>query len=75
VKAILQFTLPEEQDEHRMALHGQDWALSMWDLEQELRKWLKYGHEFASAEEALEAVRECLYQALDERHLSLDMMH
>lgn len=45
MKAMLEFTLPEERDEHIRAVHAADaWAL-LDDIDQELRRIVKYGSE------------------------------
>lgn len=42
MKAILEFSLPEEQDDHAYALAGLDALLVISDLEQEIRSKLRY---------------------------------
>ena len=42
MKAILEFQLPEDQEQHRQSIDGMNWALSMWDLEQFIRNERKY---------------------------------
>ena len=42
MKAILEFNLPEEQDDHKYALSGVDALLVIDDLENEIRSKLKY---------------------------------
>ena len=42
MKAILEFNLPEEQDDHAYAVHGLDALLVISDLEQEIRSKLRY---------------------------------
>jgi hypothetical protein len=42
MKAILEFSLPEEQDDHAYALSGLDALLVINDLEQEIRSKLRY---------------------------------
>jgi hypothetical protein len=72
-KATLSFNLPEEAGEHDLALHGAAWALSMWDLDQALRDWLKYqSHAFKTPDEALEGARDQLHKILADRSLSLE---
>ena len=45
MKATLEFQLPEERDEHIRAVHAADaWAL-LDDIDQELRRIVKYGSE------------------------------
>ena len=42
MKAILEFSLPEEQDDHAYALSGLDALLVISDLENEIRSKLRY---------------------------------
>jgi len=42
MKAILEFNLPEEQEDHAYALHGVDALLVISDLEQEIRSKLRH---------------------------------
>jgi hypothetical protein len=42
MKAILEFNLPEEQDDHAYALSGLDALLVINDLENEIRSKLRY---------------------------------
>lgn len=42
MKAILEFNLPEDQDDHAYAIHGLDALLVISDLEQEIRSKLRY---------------------------------
>ena len=45
MKATIEFQLPEERDEHIRAVHAADaWAL-LDDIDQELRRIVKYGSE------------------------------
>lgn len=70
--ATLAFTLPEEAVEHQVALDGMKWRGVVSEHEQQLRTWLKHGHQFASADEALEAVRTSLWDSMTDDRLSLD---
>jgi hypothetical protein len=74
-KAILEFNLPEEQHEHNDAVHGTDWKLVVWDLDQTLRNYLKYGgvdqcedNKYA----AFEFLRSELHAILESKGLILD---
>lgn len=69
MKATLEFQLPEEAWEHQVALQGMDWWLAYLDIEKQVRDWVKYGHEFKSANEALEAVMDLVLQIRDDRNL------
>ena len=46
MKAILEFNLPEENYQHKAALQGADLRLIICTLDNMLRGYLKYGHDF-----------------------------
>jgi hypothetical protein len=72
MKAILEFNLPEEANEHRLAINGLAWYCVVYDMEQKLRAWLKYGHEFKTADEAIEAMRDELNSFQRDRNVNTD---
>ncbi len=69
MKAILEFNLPEEQAEYRLANEAGDWYSVVWEIDQRLRQHLKYGHTIKSADEALMEIRKLLYEELTDRGL------
>ena len=60
MEAILKFNIPEEDYEFRAAYDGMKWLCALHDMDEQLRAWLKHGHGFKSADEALQAVRDWL---------------
>ena len=42
MKAILEFNLPEDQPEFNNAIKGSDWKHVCWQMDQYLRKRVKY---------------------------------
>ena len=73
MKATLEFTLPEEQVEFDCAVDGVKWMSAMWDLDQYLRKKIKYESEGMSEDtfKAFEECREKLHEILNEEELKL----
>lgn len=71
MKSILEFDLPEEQDEHRVALDGYKWKCAMEELDQYYRGIVKYGDDEIAAEHA-EKVRDKLREILEHWSLMLD---
>jgi hypothetical protein len=73
MKATLEFTLPEEQVEFDCAVDGVKWMSAMWDLDQYLRKKIKYESEGMSEDtfKTIEECREKLHQILNEEGLKL----
>lgn len=56
MKATIEFQLPEERDEHIRAVHAAEaWAL-LDDIDQELRRILKYGSEI-TRDQMAESIR------------------
>lgn len=62
MKATLTFTLPEEAEEHRLALDGNKWCAAVSAFDGQLRQTAKY-NEGQEAEHAKWA-RELLHQML-----------
>lgn len=74
MEATLKFDLPEDDCNHKIAVHSMDFALTCWETDQKLRSWLKYGHEFKNADEALEETRELLHEVMNDHGINLDMI-
>ena len=70
MKAILKFNLPEDKEEFDAASNGTDWALVVWDIDQLLRKKLKYGDIFPNTRAELEEIRKTLNEMLADRGLN-----
>jgi hypothetical protein len=73
-KAILEFNLPEEEEQHKDALEGTAWKVAMWDLDQTLRNATKYGCDQCEDNKysAFEYIRKELYGILEHHKLILD---
>ena len=73
MKATLNFNLPEENEEFRLAVDGIKWMSAMHELDQHIRGITKYDSEGMSQEtyDALCAVREKLREILMDNNLSL----
>lgn len=71
MKATLEYNLPEEQDLYIGACQGVNIKNVVCDLDNEMRNWLKHGHSFKSADEALENVRRMLYDDLNRYGINL----
>jgi hypothetical protein len=71
MKARLTFTMPDEREAFEDAVHGGEWNVIVQDMDNALRNWLKYGHEFKSADEALEAARTKLNELVSVYNLEI----
>lgn len=57
MKATLEFTLPEESDEHLAATRAMEMRCAMSEFLENLRGKVKYGHSYAGADDALVDMR------------------
>lgn len=60
MKAVLEFSIPEEAEAHMDAVKGTDWRCAYQDIIEQVRRYMKYGHSFKNADEALEEIRKAL---------------
>ena len=71
-KAILSFTLPEEESEFRSAINGYKFSLVLWHLDQHLRNRIKHEDLPDKVHDALQHTRDELRSLLDEHGVTLD---
>jgi len=64
----------DEKNEHLYAIHGMDWALVCWDLDQYLRSNTKYGDFNDDKMWAFEETRRIPRQFICDRGLNLEMI-
>ena len=67
MKAILEFTLPEEQDDHEVAVNGMKYLCVLQEFDNWLRAELKYN----GAGREVQRVRDQLHAMLNSREISL----
>ena len=73
MKAILEFNLPDDQDDFQDAVNGQKWRLMVWNFDQHLRSQIKYNDKLSEEQyKVYEEIRDMLYQKMNENGLSLD---
>jgi hypothetical protein len=65
MKAKLEYNLPEDQSLFDAACKATDLRSAVSDFDNELRDWIKHGHNFKTADEALDKARETLYVYLN----------
>lgn len=69
MKATLEFNMPEESEEHEVALHGGAWKDVVWDLAQ----WLRSEHKYTDkATLPIDEVRKKLYEIVEDHDMRLD---
>ncbi len=71
MKAILEFNLPEDQRQYEIANQAYDMLAAVTHFEDRLRSYQKYGHEFKTAQEAVEAIRALLHEELNIRRINI----
>jgi hypothetical protein len=72
MKAILEFNLPEDQPEFNNAIKGGDWKHVCWQMDQYLRKEIKYNNSLSVEQlRAYEDVRDELYGFMSENNVDL----
>ena len=70
MKVILEFNLPADEEQFDAANKGMDWALVVWDIDQLLRKKLKYEEHTRDARKILEDLRKTLNDRLVDKGLT-----
>jgi len=71
MKAILEFQLPIDEQDHYDAINGSEFKNCIQNLDQQLRNWIKHGNAFQTADEALQATRDYLYQIIHDHDFIL----
>ena len=74
MKGILTFDLddPDDARKHHLASRANELAAAIWNYDQDLRSWLKYGHKDFTDSEALVNARTALHKKLEEYGLFMD---
>ena len=68
MKAKLEFNLPEDEEQFNAASKAMDWALLVWDIDQQCRDWIKYdNHNFESVEDIIQGIRVMIQEIMDEK--------
>lgn len=65
----LEYKLPEETYAFNAATHGAKWRSVVYELANELRTKTKYGHEYKTADDALEGIKDFLWTELHDEGL------
>jgi hypothetical protein len=73
MKAILEFNLPEDQEQFEDASNGWKWSLLVWELDQHLRNETKYEPDSTPPEkyQAYCDLRDKLHEMLNNHSLEL----
>ena len=76
MKAILEFNLPEDQQDFELATKGLKFWSVLWDLDQSLRTKTKYAPDSLPQDkyDAYKEIRDELRELMFENNLSFDMV-
>jgi hypothetical protein len=77
MKAILEFNLPDDQQDFDLATKGMKFWSILWDLDQDLRAKTKYASDDLPQDkyDAYQEIREKLNDLMLENMISFDMVH
>lgn len=75
-KAILEFYLPDDQEEFDLATSGLKFWSVLWELDQDLRAKTKYAPDDLPQDkyDAYEEIRDKLRELMSENNISFDMV-
>ena len=73
MKAIFEFSLPEDQHEYEIMSQSTRIHSFLWDFSQQLRSWQKYSNDFQDAGDALDKIRTEFYRLLSEQQINIDL--
>lgn len=74
MKAILEFNLPDDQEDFKLATNALNWYIVCWDLDQELRAKTKYASDDLPQDkyDAYQEIRDLLREYMSNRDISFD---
>ena len=72
MKAILEYYLPEENDDFQAAINGHNYKSAIWDFDQLLRSEMKYKELSDDTYQAYEWCREELRKILEQDNLFIE---
>ncbi len=73
MKAILEFKLPEDQNEYEVVVQAPKVQSFLWDFSQQLRSWERNYNDFKDANDALHQIRDEFYRLLNEHNINIDL--
>jgi len=73
MKAIFEFDLPADQHDYDVMNQASKMQRVLWDLNEALRSWQKYGHQFKDANDAVEQIRNEFYTILNNYEVNIDL--
>jgi hypothetical protein len=76
MKAILEFNLPDDQQDFNLAVNAMKFWDVLYELDQDLRSKTKYAPDDLPQDkyDAYQEVRDMLYELMSQNNISLDMV-
>ena len=76
MKAILEFNLPDDQQDYDLANNGLNFWRVLYELDQELRAKTKYAPDDLPQDkyDAYQEIRDKIYELMSENNVNLDMV-
>jgi hypothetical protein len=76
MKAILEFNLPEDQQEYDLANNGLNFWRVLYELDQDLRTKTKYAEDNLPQDkyDAYQEIRDMLHELMTDNNVSLDIV-
>ena len=76
MKAILEFNLPDDQQDYDLANNGLNFWHVLWELDQELRAKTKYAADDLPQDkyDAYQEIRDMLHELMTDNNVSLDIV-
>jgi hypothetical protein len=72
MKVVIEFDGIEERNDLNDALNGYKWKMIVWDMDQELRRYIKYDDKLNDqAQEIVEKLREYLRDTINEHGVNI----
>lgn len=75
MKAIIEFNLPEDNDDFKLAIKGKDWWNVCWEMDKWLRQQYKYMPDEEYSKDRYDTyyeAREKLFELMNDNGVSLD---
>lgn len=73
MKAILQYELPQEEAEHRIAVQARDMLFTLTELDRWLRNEIKHGERPADETRGLQRCRDKLWDLIDDNNVDTEL--
>ena len=73
MKTTFEFLLPEDQREYDIMNQAFKMQSMLCEFSEQLRSWYKYHHDFTSADDALNKIRDEFYKQLNNHEVNIDL--